>query len=504
MDDATMATRRQKHMKQLMKTEMCKFFISGNCVKGSRCAYAHSRSEIREKPNLAFTSMCKTFAQFGRCDDPRCSFAHDERELRTTTAFFKTKMCRFAASGRCKHGNGCRFAHDIKELDPSSQYKGADTSVPAGKFGDDCNFDYDQQFNVGYDQQFDNSNRGFQPVPRRGNIAPTRPASGGNSMRFGLDWADLSSDLSTNAETSGSTKDSGWECTQESSGDSVQDVLGVTPEVSGDSGQEENPAVRTPHVPNRRNRQSSEDHSRHGTSMMITNIPNCLPQSSVVALFEDLSPCMRGTFDFFYCPWDPQNHQNLGYAIVNFFSRAVAAEFQRRWSNRTLLGTRSGKRLRIVPAAFQGRDANIRHFSGYIFAHHADPRLRPLVRSGPTKPLQPMAIILDPPEMVQQDVMQPPPPIQQVSHEQPIHHKQIPVIHPNYAVCQSGAPVDNFDHQSMLGIPYPQAQQQQCIALLIPQGQGAPLGFGSQMPDMHSLGQDLPMESRYAAGDYSD
>ena len=39
--------------------------------------------------------------------------------------------------------------------------------------------------------------------------------------------------------------------------------------------------------------------------MMITNVPNFLTQGSLVSLLEDLTVCMRGTFDFFYCPWDP-------------------------------------------------------------------------------------------------------------------------------------------------------------------------------------------------------
>merc|ERR1719446_516257 len=110
-------------------------------------------------------------------------------------------------------------------------------------------------------------------------------------------------------------------------------------------------------------------------------------------MFEDLTIVMRGAFDFFYCPWDPYQDLNLGYAIINFFSRSVAAEFEREWANQPLLPRTHGtKRLRIVPAALQGRAANLRHFSGFSLAHHADPRFRPLVRAGPSAALQPMAV----------------------------------------------------------------------------------------------------------------
>lgn len=130
--------------------------------------------------------------------------------------------------------------------------------------------------------------------------------------------------------------------------------------------------------------------------MMLQNVPNFMTQGAVVSLLEDLTVDIRGAFDFFYCPWDPYEDQNLGYAIINFFSRSVAADFERSWANKPLLaGARGMKKLRIVPAALQGRAANLRHFSGFSLAHHADPRFRPLVRAGPSAALQPMAVCND-------------------------------------------------------------------------------------------------------------
>jgi len=111
-----------------------------------------------------------------------------------------------------------------------------------------------------------------------------------------------------------------------------------------------------------------------------------------VSLLEDLTPCLRGAFDFFFCPWDPFEDCNLGYVIINFFSRETAVEFEQHWANQHLLRGTQTKRLRILPAALQGRAANLRHFSGFSLAHHADPRFRPLVRCAPQSQLRPMAL----------------------------------------------------------------------------------------------------------------
>jgi hypothetical protein len=113
---------------------------------------------------------------------------------------------------------------------------------------------------------------------------------------------------------------------------------------------------------------------------------------------------MRGTFDFFYCPWDPYHNCNLGYAIVNFSLQGMAAEFERVWTGQSLLlpKSRNTRCLRVVPAPLQGRAANIRHFSGFELAHHADPHFRPLVRARAQGELKPMAIPSELPQHPQQ------------------------------------------------------------------------------------------------------
>jgi len=324
------ANLRQKHVQQLMKTEMCKFFLRKHCGKGAKCAYAHSLTEIREKPNLSRTSMCRSFLQTGNCEDPSCSFAHTELQLRTTSGFFKTKICRFAGSGRCKHGSACRFAHNKEE---SHQLE--DDATPAVQVACKTN------------QQ---------------------------------NWFDMTSDQSTRADTNSSGQ------TTEGSGESGPGS-GESGPGSSESGPEEMPKK------DRGKKADGSRPARHCTTMMLSNVPNFLTQGALVSLLEDLTLGMRGAFDFFYCPWDPYEDKNLGYAIVNFFARSVAADFEKQWANKPLLqGTRGMKKLRIVPAALQGRAANLRHFSGFGLAHHVDPRFRPLMRAGPSEILRPMAI----------------------------------------------------------------------------------------------------------------
>jgi len=355
---------RQKHVRQLLKTEMCKFFLANRCGKGNRCAFAHSLTEIREKPDLLRTSMCKNFLQTGNCDNPHCTFAHDERELRTTEGFFKTKLCRFAASGRCKHGAQCRFAHAVEEL--STGYPGAGGMA----------VDPRMQSNL------------MGSVPTEASLPPQRPMRSQSQQIVDVGDSDFifGSDQSTRADTS---------------------VSVPTPEGSGDSGQEELASwKRRADMVFDAGRRRGDQHAalgaqlrgermpgRHCTTMTLTNVPNFLTQGALVSLLEDLTVCMRGAFDFFYCPWDSYQDRNLGYAIINFFSRSIAAEFEKQWVNQPLLPrTQSTKRLRIVPAALQGRAANLRHFSGFSLAHHEDVRFRPLVRAGPNEPLRPMVI----------------------------------------------------------------------------------------------------------------
>eukprot|EP00450_Noctiluca_scintillans_P001589 CAMPEP_0194483846 /NCGR_PEP_ID=MMETSP0253-20130528/5351_1 /TAXON_ID=2966 /ORGANISM="Noctiluca scintillans" /LENGTH=438 /DNA_ID=CAMNT_0039323561 /DNA_START=86 /DNA_END=1398 /DNA_ORIENTATION=- len=340
---------RTKHIQQLRKTMMCAFFLDGHCGKGSHCLYAHSIDEIRVKPDLSRTSMCRAFLSTGTCHDRTCTYAHSEEQLRTTKHFFKTKICRFATHRRCKLGVECRFAHSQEEL--ASYSKNTSSSIL------------------------------HAVAPSEWEIPPTlmskthrgaggRKSGDFNSVRTGNSCcsteAEAFSDQSTRTDTNNTSS---------------------TPEASVDSGQEETmQAVRNPKVC------TEERLPQGGTTLQITNVPVFLTQGAIVALFEDLLG--SDNFDFFYCPWDPVAGCNLGYAIINFYSRSDATNFENVFRNGEVFAGVS-KKMRLMPTALQGRAANIKHFSVFSLSNNPDPRFRPLSRAGPGEPLRPLSLITE-------------------------------------------------------------------------------------------------------------
>jgi hypothetical protein len=103
---------------QLYKTVLCDVFIRrGRCH--DECSFAHSRQELRERPQLERTSYCKLWSR-GRCRDLHCNFAHGEEELRRAF-LYKTQLCKHYACGHCQKGELCRHAHGETELRSSQQ-----------------------------------------------------------------------------------------------------------------------------------------------------------------------------------------------------------------------------------------------------------------------------------------------------------------------------------------------------------------------------------------------
>lgn len=384
---------REKHAQQLQKTQMCKFFASGRCGKGSDCSFAHHPSEIRQRPDLNRTSMCKAFLTRGNCTNPRCAFAHDERELRATEGFFKTKLCKFADSGRCKHGKSCRFAHTQEELHAGKPKDKPVQALPQAS-----------------------GSRGLTVSNLTPESSPLSPISGLSDPFFGeatLPTVQTVTVLKALQALQGQLSTLSMVQAQVQAQDRALVRMGKMDSHSDQSAStraETNTSVAGNVGANSPDRNSSGSESgeeadyekepvpqqdsrmRDLTTLTIFNVPDFLTQAAFISLLEDLAPVVRNAFDFFYLPWNSNQEKNLGHAIINFFSRSTAAEFANQCDSLSFAGQGDKQRLRIVPAALQGRAANLRHFSAFGLAHHEDPRFRPHVRAAPNEPLMPMDI----------------------------------------------------------------------------------------------------------------
>ena len=71
-------------------TQVCKFFASGSCKKGSKCEFLHEQEsrnamnsvETEKKP----TQICKFFAKHGSCKKgSKCEFSHQHPSGNSTS-----------------------------------------------------------------------------------------------------------------------------------------------------------------------------------------------------------------------------------------------------------------------------------------------------------------------------------------------------------------------------------------------------------------------------------
>ena len=83
-DDCDSEARRLQFHK---KTQLCKFFAVGACSRGSSCAFAHGKTQLRDQPDFSKTRLCADFMELGECKlGENCKFAHGRRELRPGSA----------------------------------------------------------------------------------------------------------------------------------------------------------------------------------------------------------------------------------------------------------------------------------------------------------------------------------------------------------------------------------------------------------------------------------
>jgi len=321
---------------------MCKFYQHGSCNQGSRCAYAHDPQELRHPPESQNTSMCETFAREGHCANPTCQFAHGADQLRATNVLVKAKM--FGFGSKCRNGKSCRFAHSDEELRLASQ------PGSAAHTGQD-----------GSDSAEGSTESGSQADPR----------------------SDHTSNHSCTTIFTGSSGRS--RATGGAEGGAGGFNSGHSAELPVRARSRE-PVAKLSH--RRLDVHKKQDAEKAGLSLLadgattlcISNVPTYFTQGSLLAMFEDLTPAMRGNFDFFHCPWEQDLMRNTGHATINFANAVHAQAFQQAWSNRGLCGSGpSEKRLRVTRAPLQGLQANLDHYSGTV-TKSADPRFRPLFR----------------------------------------------------------------------------------------------------------------------------
>uniref|UniRef100_A0A0E0M3S2 Mei2-like C-terminal RNA recognition motif domain-containing protein n=1 Tax=Oryza punctata TaxID=4537 RepID=A0A0E0M3S2_ORYPU len=116
------------------------------------------------------------------------------------------------------------------------------------------------------------------------------------------------------------------------------------------------------------------------TSLMIRNIPNKFLKARLMAILDQHCAdengktrrggrtVVKSEYDFFYVPIDFRTGFNKGYAFVNMTTATAARRLRaflqaHRWD-----AAMSGKVCDVVPAALQGLDAFVAHFSASCFA----------------------------------------------------------------------------------------------------------------------------------------
>eukprot|EP00929_Paragymnodinium_shiwhaense_P033967 TRINITY_DN18544_c0_g1_i1.p1 TRINITY_DN18544_c0_g1~~TRINITY_DN18544_c0_g1_i1.p1 ORF type:complete len:665 (-),score=118.52 TRINITY_DN18544_c0_g1_i1:707-2701(-) len=121
------------------------------------------------------------------------------------------------------------------------------------------------------------------------------------------------------------------------------------------------------------------------TTLIVADIPRYLTQGALLSMLEDLTPAMRGRYDFFYCPWDAAALKNQGYAVVNFKDADSAATFQERWAGQVICnGCRCPRGVRIAAAKTQGLKATSDKYVEESLRHGCeDERFRPLMGTHP-------------------------------------------------------------------------------------------------------------------------
>mmetsp|Transcript_93108 Transcript_93108/g.216375 ORF Transcript_93108/g.216375 Transcript_93108/m.216375 type:complete len:737 (-) Transcript_93108:863-3073(-) len=429
----------------LTRTSMCKAMVQAGVCTDKSCRFAHSESQLRATHGFFKMKMCG-FALSGRCKHGKnCRFAHSPEELRPAKPpppgteddlLLLRQPAHTPTEGSEAPPPGTDGLRDSVRLAPQAQ--GFSSQHEDFKMND---------FIFGVTQQDEHP---LPPPPephpavpvinerrlqrRQAVAAPqqsaARPKGCNSRSTMGTAEPDsVTGALSSTWNESDSADGSSW-----ASGSSATEVprsehTGSPPPTTSDSssgagavsstaltgaagsasangsgstsGEQQPLRIKAKERRPPRELDCANTSSSKVTTLLITNIPTYLTQGALLSMFEDLTYTMRGNFDFYYCPWDENIGQNLGYALLNFVDPNDAAAFQQTWSNKELCrGGRGQKPLRVMKAVVQGLQANLEYFSKVEIARCADLRFRPLYRdaNGLLQPLQLNAVAATAPQ----------------------------------------------------------------------------------------------------------
>ena len=88
--------------KKQHRSEICYYFMQGNCRMGDKCKYKHDKNPEK-------MPECRELTYFGNCFNKKCPFLHNKSSK---------AECYYYNKGFCKFGPKCRFGHVRRELCP--------------------------------------------------------------------------------------------------------------------------------------------------------------------------------------------------------------------------------------------------------------------------------------------------------------------------------------------------------------------------------------------------
>jgi len=110
-------------------------------------------------------------------------------------------------------------------------------------------------------------------------------------------------------------------------------------------------------------------------TVMMRNLPNKYSQHLLVQEIAEVG--FGEAYDFLYLPMDNQTGANRGYAFINFVSSSLAQRFKLTYEGKSMKSFNSTKIVNVTPAALQGFEANLQHYSS-TKVNRGSPGSRPI------------------------------------------------------------------------------------------------------------------------------